>query len=111
MLKLAALIVGAGCLIATSPSYADCDLGDVVGYTLIAQKTVSGFVDLKKQKRSDNYEGCDYDRVLLFNDGSGVKCTSYSYHYAYNPDAFIFARGNIMKACIDDDFVDVVALR
>lgn len=109
--KMASMFVGAGSLIASSPAFANCDLGDVVGYTLVAQKTVSGFLDLKKQKRSDDYEGCDFDRVLLFSDGSGIRCTSYHYHYAFHPDAYLFAKHSTIKACIDDEFVDAMVLR
>lgn len=66
-------------------------LSDFVGYTVVASKTVEAFVDKGKGKK-DGFEGCDFDRVIVFTDGSGVVCRTYSYSYSYRPKAIILAQ-------------------
>ncbi len=90
-------------------AYAECDLSEVVGWTLLAEKTVDGFIEAGK--RDDSYEGCDFDRIITFTDGTGLRCTGYHYTYAYRPDAYIFGDGHSFKACIEDEWVDLSALR
>lgn len=77
---------------------ADCDLDDLVGYTLIASKYVSGFY--KNEEKKSGFEGCDYGRIIIFDDGTGVRCTSYSYSYSYHPKAYIFSDGSSLKMCV-----------
>ena len=66
-------------------------LGDLVGYIVLASKTVDSFIDKGKDKK-DGLEGCDYDRVIAFTDGTGVVCRTYSYTYSYRPKAIILAQ-------------------
>lgn len=108
-MKISAVIATAALLVGTG-ARAECDLGEVVGWTLIAEKTIAGYAD-KDGKRDDSYEGCDYDRVLIFTDDTAVRCAGYEYHYAYRPTAYIFANGRLLKACIDDDLIDIRPLR
>jgi len=107
-MKVAALIATAALLTGAS-ARAECDLGEVVGWTLIAEKTVEGYVE--DGKKEDSYEGCDYDRVLIFTDDTAVRCAEYHYSYAYRPEAYIFSDGTLLKACIDDDMIDLRRLR
>ena len=51
-------------VLVSSPAYAECELDDVVGYTLIAAKTIDGYIE--KGQRKDGFEGCDYDRIIVF---------------------------------------------
>ena len=101
------LLVGIGTL--SSPALAECDLDDVVGYTLLASKTIEGRID--EGQREDDFEGCDFDRIIVFTDGTGVRCATYSYSYAYRPDAYIFSNGISMKMCVDDEYYDVRPIR
>lgn len=104
------LIAVATLVAMSSPAYAsDCDLDEVIGWTLIAEKTVDGY--FQDGNKKEGYEGCEHGRVLIFTDGTGVRCNEYTYHYAYRPDAYIFANGASLKACIDDDWVEVAPLR
>ncbi|QTH21721.1 hypothetical protein HRJ34_26055 [Rhizorhabdus wittichii] len=109
LLKLGRIIALTIALGFYSPAVAECDLGEVVGWTLIAEKTVEGYVE--DGKRDDSYEGCDFDRVLIFTDNTAVRCAEYEYSYAYRPTAYIFANGSLLKACIDDDWIDIWPLR
>ncbi|MFO1341115.1 MAG: hypothetical protein U1F53_23320 [Burkholderiaceae bacterium] len=66
-------------------------LSDYVGYTIVAVKTIEGFVDSNK-KKGDAFEGCEFDRVVVFTDGTGVTCRTYSYSYSYRPKAVLLAK-------------------
>jgi len=51
------------CFAFLSPALA-CDLDSMVGWTLIARKTVAGRID--KGVRKDDFEGCEYDRIIVW---------------------------------------------
>lgn len=91
------------------PARADCDLDDIVGFTLIAKKTIDGWI--QNGKRGDSFEGCEYDRIIAFTDGTGVACRTYSYSYSYRPTAYIFADGSSMKMCVGSSFYSVSRIR
>jgi len=48
---------------------------------------------------------------LVFDDNTGVRCTGYSYNYAYRPDAYIFVNSTLIKMCIEGEWFDVAGLR
>lgn len=88
---------------------AECNLSDLVGYTLLAEKTIAGYID--NEKKGDDFEGCEFDRIIVFDDNTGVRCATYSYSYSYRPDAYIFASGpGSMKMCVEDELYDVTPL-
>jgi hypothetical protein len=84
------------------------DFDDLVGYTIVAVTQVN-----------DEFEGCDHDKRIRFDNGWTLTCSEYSYSYAYRPDAVIFAksfpyRGTtywMLKALIDDEFYDMEPVR
>jgi hypothetical protein len=80
---------------------ASCDLDEVIGYTLIAAKYVRGYIENGEMKY--DFEGCSFGRVIVFDDNTGARCTSYSYTYAYHPKAYIFLLGQSIKVCIGED--------
>jgi hypothetical protein len=97
-------------LLFISPSaFAECDLDEVVSYTLLASKYVAGYIE--KGERKDDFEGCDFDRVIIFDDNTGVRCIGYSYSYSYRPKAYIFSDGVTMQMCVDGIFYPVAPLR
>jgi hypothetical protein len=94
----------------TGSARAECDLSELVGYTLLAEKTIDGYIE--NGKKSDDFEGCDFDRVIVFDDNTGVRCMTYSYTYSFRPDAYIFAgSAGSMKMCVEDELYDVAPLR
>src|SRR5437868_15321428 len=99
-----------GIIIVLGPTIAEasCRLDQVIGYTLVAQKTV--VAKIQDDKREDGFTGCSYGRILVFEDHTGVRCQSYSYSYAYRPDAFIFLRGSSLRICIEDEWYDASPL-
>lgn len=109
MKRLSLTLIALSLGVSPTVAYADCDLSEVVGWTLLAEKTVDGFIE--PGKRDDSYEGCDFDRIITFTDGTGLRCTGYHYTYAYRPEAYIFADGPLLKACIEDEWVDLQPIR
>ena len=85
------------------------NLDRVIGYTLVAKKTVVAFI--QDDKREDSFSGCEFGRVLVFDDNTGVRCTGYSYNYAYRPDAYIFVNSTLIKMCVEGEWFDVAHLR
>jgi hypothetical protein len=88
----------------STPVSAACDLSKVVGYTLVAKKTVVEFIE--DGKRESGFKGCAYGRILVFEDNTGVQCADYDYNYAYRPDAYIFMRGSSIRICVDNYLYD-----
>lgn len=93
-------------MILTAPAFASADLGDFIGYTILAKKTVAAYVD-KDGKREDSFEGCDYGRIIVFEDDTYVRCQSYGYQYAYRPEAVILVNGPSAKMIVEGEKYDV----
>ena len=93
MNKLMAVL---GCCFVSFSALAS-DLEDLAkdGYAVIDETTVKGY----------DFEGCDYDRVIAFNNGLKFQCSEYSYHYSYNPEVYILkhAQYDSYKVIIDDE--------
>jgi hypothetical protein len=106
-MRIAAAVL-LGCAAAYAPALAaGCDLSEVVGFQLIQQKTIEGY--LQDNRIVQGYDGCVDDRVLVFTDHTGVRCKSVAVAHATLPRAFIFARaGGVIKLCVGDDIIDVV---
>jgi len=78
----------------------------LVGYTIVAVKTAVSFKDKGKDLK-DGFEGCEFDRVIVFDDNTYLVCRSYGYHYAYRPEAVLLAGQNNWKMVIDGEVFDV----
>jgi hypothetical protein len=92
-----------------TPAYASCELNDLIDYTLFAKKTVVAYIE--NGERTDGFTGCQSGRILVFDDNTGVVCQSYNYSYEYRPDAYLFANGGSMKACIENELYDIGRIR
>ena len=88
------------------PALAGCDLGRVVGYQLVFSKVIEAYIE--DGKRVPGFTGCNRDRVLVFTDGTGVRCVDTGIATANLPTAYLFAKSqNDMKLCVGDDLYDV----
>ena len=95
-------------------SFAGCELDTdelkkLVGYEIEDVKKVAGWVDESAGKvgNADDWEGCRYDRKIIFDDGTSVECTTYHHSSAWGPqDAVIFTRYSDRIVCIDDTLMD-----
>jgi hypothetical protein len=95
MYKALLLILVASTFFRTTPAGADTadTLENYVGYTIVASKTIVGYRD-KDGKSSDDFEGCDFDRKIRFDDGTTLTCSGYDYTYAYRPTALILMKSS-----------------
>ena len=77
---------------AAIPAYADLadELENLVGYTIIASKTVERWYD--DDEKDDAFNGCSHGRVIVFTDGTTLTCAEYGYQYAYRPTAVILGK-------------------
>ena len=91
------------CLALSSPARA-LDQSELVGYTLIEEKTIDG-----------DFEGCDFDKRIVFMDGTYLTCSTYTYTYSYMPTAYIYGRqfqykGKVLmdvKMVVEDEIYDM----
>ena len=91
------------------------ELADLVGYTIVATKTIEGWKEGRKS--GDDFEGCEFDRVILFTDGTALVCREYSYSYSFMPTAVILAKQITyqgrsfydFKMVVDDEVYDMGA--
>jgi hypothetical protein len=91
---------------ATHPAFAACDLGQVVGYQLMFAKVIQAYI--QDGKRVQGFAGCNRERVLVFTDGTGVRCKDVDAASANLPTAYPFARSeNDMKLCVGDALYEV----
>lgn len=65
-------------------------LSNLVGYTVIDSKTITGWYNANGKKH-DGFEGCDYGRVIIFDDNTTLKCEGYNYQYEDQPTAAILS--------------------
>jgi len=91
------------------PCLAACRLEKVIGYTLVAKKTVTS--SIQNDERKDEFSGCEFDRIIVFDDNTGIRCTGYSYHYAYRPEAYLFVNSTRILACIDGEWFEAASIR
>ena len=84
------------------------DLGDLLGYTMIAHTNVVG-----------DFEGADFDKLVKFDNGWIFEFQSYSYSYSYRPAVAVFAKKVVHngkdlilhKLIIDDEIYDARRVR
>jgi hypothetical protein len=103
------IMAGFVMLFIATTAAADCssELMKLEGYTIIAATQVDG-----------QFEGCDFDKVIRFTDGKRLRCSSYSYTYAYMPDAIIFGKRSTfqgksllsIKVLIEDEVFDMAPI-
>ncbi len=72
------------------------DFRGMEGWTIIATTQVE-----------DEFEGCDFDKVIKFLNGMALECSTFSYTYSFMPNAVIFAKPAKHK---DMEFYQIKAL-
>lgn len=96
-----ALIASIVALLPASASGSDYDvLNQYAGYYIIGTKTIAGYVD-KDGKREDSFQGCDFDRAIVFTDDTYAMCAGYGYHYAYRPTALLLSKDGMLVMLVD----------
>lgn len=93
-------------LVFTGEAFAQCSFSRYVGWTIIYSGKVTGFYQ-DHGKQENDFQGCSFGRVLILDYTKAVKCTSYSYAYAFQPDILVLANGPLMTACIDGNMYEI----
>ncbi len=82
---------------------------------VIGDEKVSGYLhdgSVYRTNVSDEFEGCDYDKVYKLDNGLLFQCSTYNYHYAYRPEVKIFViEGRSPVVFIDGDEYDGTLFR
>lgn len=104
-----ALTAGLAVLLSMSSTPALSDaadtLSDYIGFTIAAKKTIVGRID--DGERDDDFEGCDYGRIIIFDDNTYLECAEYGYQYAYRPEAILLVRSGRVVMIVEDDAYDM----
>jgi hypothetical protein len=84
-------------IFSTSTAFAKFNkLDNLIGYKIIAKKTIDG-----------EFEGCDFDKKIIFDDRTMLCCRSYGYQYAYRPTAIILFNGYNIKMIVENEVYDM----
>ncbi|MBV8801716.1 MAG: hypothetical protein JO131_01885 [Gammaproteobacteria bacterium] len=84
----------------------DVQINQFIGYTIVANKTIVGWYD-NDGKKGDSFEGCNFNRVIVFDDNRTLTCAEYGYQYAYRPTATILSNGANIKMVVESDVYDM----
>jgi hypothetical protein len=77
------------------------------GYTIVGSETIVGWYDKNSGKKGDSFEGCEYGRVIIFENNKALTCAEYGYHYAYRPTAVILSKNGFFKMVVDDEVYEM----
>ncbi len=88
--------------------YADVSdkLSMLEGYTIVLATYIKGSQD-RDGKRDDAFTGCNFDRIIIFDNGKVLTCATYNYTYSYHPSAIIFSNGSSYKMLVGNDLYDM----
>ena len=100
------LVIGLALLAMPAFAGAANGLESLVGYTIVASKTIDGWLDVNG-KKGESFEGCEYGKIIVFTDNRVLHCATYHYHYAYRPTAVILSNGSQVKMVVDDEVYDM----
>jgi hypothetical protein len=84
-----------------------CDLNGLVGYQILFAKPIDSYI--QGGVRRKGYQGCEPDRVLVFADGTGVRCKDLVRQSVDGlPTGYLFIRDvGDMRLCVDGELIDV----
>jgi hypothetical protein len=68
------------------------ELSNLEGFYVLKVTTIDGWVDKDEKQKKSGFEGCDWDRVIIFEDGTTATCRTYGYSYSYRPKAALFVK-------------------
>ena len=100
------LIAGAFASVLLSSNCLASDIGQYVGYTIAAKKTIIGYEE-DNGKSEASFAGCTYGRKIVFEDNTYLTCSGYSYHYAYRPEAVLLVRNGSWIMLVDGESFDM----
>lgn len=69
----------------------ETELRHMEGWCIVAVKMIGAYID-DDGKKHDGFQGCRFNRKIVFTDGTYLTCVQYGHQYAFRPDAVIFAK-------------------
>jgi hypothetical protein len=95
------------------PLYSMLFVPSVAGANDLDKLARQGFAVVEQTWVDGDYEGCEFNRILPFEDGLALRCTSYSYHYSYHPEVLIMQHftSKAVRVLIDDEEVTGTVVR
>lgn len=101
------LLAASSCFfIGSAIAEASDSLSGLEGYTIVLSSTVSGYKDANG-KREDSFNGCEFDRIIIFDNRKILTCATYSYTYSYRPTAIVFSNGSSFKMLVGNTLYDM----
>jgi hypothetical protein len=61
------------------------------------------FGQIVRTRVAADFEGCDFSKLIPFDNGLIFECATYHYHYAYRPEVLIVVRQSGYQVYIDGD--------
>ena len=95
------------CLLCGIPCFASdltSELSRLTGYVVLGDEAI------------DEFEGCEYGKIIRFRSGAHVTCNGYGFQYSYGADAVILVRPVDKetfhcKMIVDDEVYEVSCAR
>jgi hypothetical protein len=79
-----------------------------VGYTIIGVLTITGWRDSNGTTAEDGtFNGCQFERIIIFEGNRALKCTGYAYQYAYRPEAVILVKDGNFIMLVDGEVYEM----
>lgn len=70
--------------------------------------SLKGYVIVDVKKISGSFNGCEYDKKIIFEDDTYLTCSGYGYQYVFNPKAVILVnKYNSIKMYVDGTIYDM----
>jgi hypothetical protein len=93
-------------LSASTYAFNDFLFSRLIGYTIVASKTIAGYMDRDGRTGTD-FQGCNYGRVIVFSDNTVLTCSEYNYEYSYQPTAILLVKGSSIKMIVESNIFDM----
>jgi hypothetical protein len=108
MRKFLLWIVASGFALTSTPTFAISEFlfHRLIGFKVVDVKTIVGYQD-EDGSSGEDFKGCQYNRIILFEDNKILTCIAYSYTYSYRPDAVLFTNGSSWKMLVDGEIFDM----
>jgi len=82
-------------------------LEDYIGFSIAAVKNIERWQNRDGTESGDGFEGCDFERMIVFTDNTYLTCKGYRYKYAYNPKVVILSNGSAIIMVVGDDVFEM----
>jgi hypothetical protein len=78
----------------------------LVGYRIHSIKLIKGYIG-HDGRLVKEFTGCEYDRTIIFDDNTSLKCAFNMYGYGYIPEVVIFTSPLGIKMLVNSIMYDM----